>query len=197
MSSFFFSKLISETAKLQWLDIASGNYNFKNADAYFRLYRPEDTIFTYNLLVFPVNLCKNHWILVVVDLREKVVSFYDSLKVYTGRLLQRCFEYIARYLCEKSKQDDAWKMTVPDMLQQTNSYDCGVYTCVSAAYVVSGKADLLLKSSASTFPANFGNRFRRHMIVQFLKMPLPMPSVPCGPTVSREDEDGAIHCDSD
>jgi sentrin-specific protease 1 len=99
-----------------------------------------------------------HWSLVVVDLHNKVMSYYDSLK-WDGseymRVLTPLFEYLVRgerlsntlstiqqndnlgseYTGSVNSQNEWEYRNIKNIPKQENSWDCGVYLCKYMEYI--------------------------------------------------------------
>ncbi|RZF40755.1 hypothetical protein LSTR_LSTR016834 [Laodelphax striatellus] len=65
-------------------------------------------IFAQDLIIVPVHL-RSHWCMAIIDLRNKVVEYYDSMGSHNNECLK-------------------------DIPQQTNISDCGVFACAFAEY---------------------------------------------------------------
>ena len=96
-------------------------------------------IFNMDKLYCPLNVNNTHWILVVIDMKGKTVTFFDSLGQCDN---QHRFECVLEYL-ERMEPDfcrDGWEMICPGtrIPQQINSYDCGVYVCMYARHLSNG-----------------------------------------------------------
>uniref|UniRef100_A0A914W3A4 Ubiquitin-like protease family profile domain-containing protein n=1 Tax=Plectus sambesii TaxID=2011161 RepID=A0A914W3A4_9BILA len=66
-----------------------------------RTWTKVDDILDQDLLLFPINDRGNHWTLVVVDVRQRRISYYDSMGKNGGRHLQAIQDYLQRYFVEK------------------------------------------------------------------------------------------------
>ena len=99
-------------------------------------------LFENELIIIPIHLGE-HWALVIVEFRQKSISYYDSMGEPNPRCLDAIQQYIAQEsLIKKHKKIDFtdWKIeSVPDIPQQNNSSDCGVFCCVFAEYLCAGK----------------------------------------------------------
>lgn len=122
-------------------------------------------IFSYDLLIVPVHVGQNHWCLALIDLKNKKVSYCDSL----GGSPQGCHATLADYLrdesLDKKKKEfclDGWEFyTAYDHIpQQKNGSDCGVFTCTYAEYL-SREAQLDFEQKDMPY-------FRKKMIVEIM-----------------------------
>ena len=95
----------------------------------------------FDILLFPINR-NNHWSLVVVDQRVKVIEYFDPLKfqdcgattVVRDYLVDERLYYTRNLI---SKTD--WRIITFDKFhRQNNSTDCGVYICAFAKYRTNG-----------------------------------------------------------
>jgi len=79
-------------------------------------------------LFFPYNLNSVHWILVVVSLKSRTASIYDSLQRPQYSDLESKLNAVFEELL-----GGKLKVISAPSVQQTNGYDCGVYTCHNMA----------------------------------------------------------------
>lgn len=77
-----------------------------------------------NLFFFPINAGEVHWALAVADLRERTLTYYDSLS--NGN--EAAVESLVRYLGDAG-WGTYWVRVSPGKAtpQQPNNYDCGAY----------------------------------------------------------------------
>jgi sentrin-specific protease 1 len=129
-----------------WLKLSGDGqgYNYKAVQRWTT--RKKVDLFSYERIIVPMNIGRNHWALGVVDLGEKTVCYYDSLAANT--IHSSFSEYMIRYLEDefRDKRRDAEcpdfkEFTFPlvEPPQQRNGYDCGVFTCMNAECIVSGR----------------------------------------------------------
>uniref|UniRef100_A0A8R1Y4M6 ULP_PROTEASE domain-containing protein n=1 Tax=Onchocerca volvulus TaxID=6282 RepID=A0A8R1Y4M6_ONCVO len=94
-------------------------------------------IFAYELLLVPVHLGA-HWCLCVIDFKNRIIDYYDSM----GGSNDHCLDILSEYLCEESldkrkKEFDLsrWQLVNRDDIpQQMNGSDCGMFACKFAEY---------------------------------------------------------------
>lgn len=88
---------------------------------------------SYKRVLVPFNVGESHWCLALLDVERRVVKVFDSYNQYMTRGTHEMATHLADYARERVSSRDAWIIrTVPNLAQQTNSYDCGVFVC---AYV--------------------------------------------------------------
>lgn len=81
-------------------------------------------------VLVPINNA-SHWTLLVLSPRLRKIEYFDSL----GGLPPRFFANIRVWLAGelgKAYKADEWKEEVPNRVQQTNGYDCGVFLLTNA-----------------------------------------------------------------
>ncbi|KAI3644906.1 hypothetical protein MP228_011070 [Amoeboaphelidium protococcarum] len=96
----------------------------------------------FDITLMPVHVHNNHWVLVSVDWRRRIISYYDSLNYDDGFLvllnvLQQCIALNR----DSTFFDDICQLElriVKDCPQQTNGYDCGVFVCQYAKFIAFG-----------------------------------------------------------
>ena len=131
--------------------------------------RRED-IFAHDILLIPIHQ-KNHWTMVVVDLRHKVIKYLDSMGGKNDECLKRLRLYLAEEMMAKKDSllnANEWHLeNVLDLPQQENGYDCGVFALKFADYF------------ARDAKINFDQRdipyFRQRMIYEILMSSLIPP----------------------
>jgi len=90
-----------------------------------------------DIVIVPINVSNIHWILVVVDIKQEQMRFYDSFHT-PGRLYcQRIKEFFEQYFLLYAGNDNIdvtrWSMQdVQSFKAQPNRFDCGVYVCIFA-----------------------------------------------------------------
>lgn len=107
-------------------------------------------IFQYDLLLFPLHVNNNHWSLARVDLRNRSINYYDSLGQFNYQILNILENMIHREAERLQPETITYrspfvKITSIDMPQQSNSYDCGVFTCM-AVYLALDKSLLFTQA---------------------------------------------------
>lgn len=92
-------------------------------------------MFEKDLLFIPINQ-SYHWILGVIDLKNKTVSVYDSLGGNHDHTLTLFLRYLEQEHLDKKKTpfdtSDWQKRTPKDIPRQGNMSDCGAFTCTFA-----------------------------------------------------------------
>ena len=93
----------------------------------------------YNLTIIPVNIKNDsfrHWVLVIVQKREKIITYIDSLGNYDEGVMrtvhmQLCYESFCLGAVFNCKE---WKINIiskcPDFPLQQDCHSCGVYVCM-------------------------------------------------------------------
>ena len=129
-----------------WLKLSSDGkgYNYKAVQRWTS--RRKIDLFSFDRILVPMNIGKNHWALGMVDLVDRTVQYYDSLAAST---VHASFaEYIRQYLedefRDKRKDEEcpdfaSFETVLVEPPQQRNGYDCGVFTCMAAECLVAGR----------------------------------------------------------
>jgi sentrin-specific protease 1 len=110
----------------------------------------------------------NHWILSVINIRDKRYEYYDSMN---GNSYKTIFENYKKYLKEEEKDKkvnenkintDKFEYYVPKDItpQQRNGYDCGVFTCIFSNYVS--------QDIPFNFDQSFMSYFRKKLVLNIL-----------------------------
>ena len=107
-----------------------------------------------DLLLLPFNLHGNHWVLLVTRRRAGTVQCYNSIYENSPEeqdLMHRMSQWVDERTAQPRPQ--SWTLSVADarrrrvrqgghasqMPQQTNGYDCGVFTCLAADCLSQGE----------------------------------------------------------
>ncbi|XP_050538271.1 uncharacterized protein LOC126903815 [Daktulosphaira vitifoliae] len=95
-------------------------------------------IHTLKLLFVPMNVLGGHWILTVVNVPERTVTSYDSLKSYDGPYPMVLKEYLTNWEMDKKGAASSWTLKIGETTRQTNGYDCGPFTVELAEKMARG-----------------------------------------------------------
>jgi len=96
-------------------------------------------LFEYDVVLFPIS-DGNHWATVVVDLKKKLVTYYDSLafsdtkqgKEYANKYVQPVKNFIEAEALSRLNVENYFgnfKFCIQDEPLQNNAIDCGVFLC--------------------------------------------------------------------
>ena len=107
-------------------------------------------------ILFPINIKKQHWLLVNVNVAKSTFEIIDSLESLTPADVREGFvALVAKFLQDyfRATQDlgqpevdvKSWKVEVADCEQQTNGVDCGVFVCHNMRLLAQGKTKEELK----------------------------------------------------
>ncbi|NXN23093.1 SENP2 protease, partial [Nycticryphes semicollaris] len=97
-------------------------------------------LFKKDMILVPIH-SHMHWTLAVIDIREKIVKYFDSM----GQKGDYICQILLKYLQEESSEKRNMKMDISEwsvhsmepheIPQQLNGSDCGVFVCKYADYV--------------------------------------------------------------
>ena len=98
---------------------------------------PGAKILAMHKLFIPVHWGGNHWVLAVVHGQRRTVQVFDSFNSHRTNttILKVIKDYITHEL-GKSYEESEWTFESGVSAQQTNGYDCGVYTCLNGLAVM-------------------------------------------------------------
>ncbi|WFD28844.1 Ulp1 peptidase [Malassezia nana] len=90
-------------------------------------------LFTKDLVLLPINVGQAHWVCAAIDLRLRRFAYYDSMGMPSPVVLQRLRAYLSDELRDKHGLTlylDDWAdyFACDTSPQQSNGYDCGVFT---------------------------------------------------------------------
>ncbi|CAI2359051.1 unnamed protein product [Moneuplotes crassus] len=120
-------------------------------------------------IYIPVHYQESHWLLILVDAKDKKFIIVDSMKSLSFPKRYEIVKNIKRFFEIKSKNDELypsakkkatkkWGLWYRTCTQQPNDYDCGVFLCLNMMILSCN----LLKSIYSKiyFPANKSDEYR-------------------------------------
>ena len=95
-------------------------------------------MFEYDHVLIPVNLNRNHWVLVSVNLNTKTCTYYDSLGGVDFSTVKQITQFFDDYFTTIPEFNKEWKYYAPTIPKQKNSHDCGVFICKFMDYISRG-----------------------------------------------------------
>lgn len=120
-------------------------------------------IFNHELLLVPVHLGM-HWCLATINVKDKLISYYDSMLGDNNQCLQELKKYLQDEHMDKKKTPldlSGWKcVTLKDIPQQMNGSDCGMFACKFSEY--------LSRRRPITFTQDHMPYFRRRMVYEIV-----------------------------
>lgn len=155
MNSFFYSKLV-EFDRRQRTSV----YNYQRVRRWTRRF----DVFSYDIMLIPINQQNLHWTLGVIDFKNKTVKHLDSMG--TGgspKVREHLLTWLADEAKDKGKQfnRDEWDGVTCTVPVQGNTDDCGVFLCKFADFISRGW-------SSFTFTQNHMNYFRSRIAHELL-----------------------------
>ncbi|XP_017110880.1 sentrin-specific protease 1 isoform X2 [Drosophila elegans] len=96
-------------------------------------------LFAKDIIPVPVHCNGVHWCMAIIHMRNKTIRYYDSMGKPNQTVLDALEEYLRAESLDKRKQPfDTSGFTiesVPNVPQQANGSDCGVFSCMFAEYI--------------------------------------------------------------
>ncbi|CAK5103726.1 unnamed protein product [Meloidogyne enterolobii] len=114
-------------------------YSSLSSNGYERVKRwtKNKDIFENQIIIVPIHL-SIHWCLVVIDLEERKMDYYDSLHQDNFECLELLQEYLINESMEKRQiplDMNGWQFNfLRNIPPQGNLSDCGVFSCLFAEY---------------------------------------------------------------
>jgi hypothetical protein len=112
----------------------------------------------YEYIFVPVNVGNFHWFMIVVDVKEKRIQCYDSFDALRMSYLETLLKGLQRVfpkadwngwtLWEVQIYNSTGALVTP---RQSNLYDCGVLTCMTAEFTACGLPLLFSQGCAENF----------------------------------------------
>ncbi|RIA94174.1 hypothetical protein C1645_722235 [Glomus cerebriforme] len=109
--------------------------------------RAKVDIFSLDMVIVPIHL-QIHWALAVINIKERRLEYYDSMsKGCNESVLSLLKHYVEEEYKDKKKASSydmsEWKYhRVHNLPQQTNAYDCGVFSMTFAEHISRGASVL-------------------------------------------------------
>lgn len=100
-------------------------------------------IFTYDIIPVPVHVGRVHWCMAIIDLKNQVIRYYDSMGTPNNPVLNALEQYLRDESLDKRKQpfdtSGFQKLNMHDCPRQMNGSDCGVFSCMFAEHEARGR----------------------------------------------------------
>jgi sentrin-specific protease 1 len=161
-NSFFMEKLVEDC----------GRYNFDGIKRWSKKF----DVLELDKVIIPINISNCHWTLGAIFVQKKEIHYYDSMgstgQKYLDAMWQWVFDEVKakkRILLNKSE----WTiLPVPETPQQNNGTDCGVFTIISADFLMDNMP--ILESTYSQADMPF---FRQKIMNDILRGYLDYPDL--------------------
>jgi sentrin-specific protease 1 len=136
--SFLYSKLIE-----------NGVYDYSRVKEWTMKGRAKADIFQHSRIFFPINHNNIHWSLAYVDVDKQSITYLDSLGCDGKDVLKNILHYLKDEHLDKKQNPlpNAWTLLSPDVPQQTNGNDCGVFVCAFAFHLSIGMSVIGIRQS--------------------------------------------------
>ena len=102
-------------------------------------------------MFYPINIRNSHWTLVIVLIQKKLIVYRDALgnsgRLYTNAIKEYIFDewHYRKGIPMTQVQMDEWvevPMPPVDSPQQENGFDCGMFVCMYADYMLNNLPEL-------------------------------------------------------
>jgi Ulp1 family protease len=88
----------------------------------------KENIGDYGKIFVPIHAGENHWVLILINVTGKEMTFYDSIKMSEDRYSKIYFPVVQQWMRDKGyKYDSNWKQTIIDCPRQVGFNDCGIF----------------------------------------------------------------------
>ena len=164
---FFFTTYLYQTLLQEKSENINccGTYSFKSVENW-----TNNLINDTNLakLFIPINIDNIHWVLIVVDIIQRSIHYYDSCHAEKDEQIQR-LKNIEHFMDDfetkkrSSEKKFKWSLHLNDgeTPQQKNTYDCGEFICLFC-YLISKQQPV--KFDQSIIPS-----FQSHMAISIVE----------------------------
>lgn len=100
----------------------------------FKRWLAQTQLWTYKCWLCPLLIDNNHWILLVVDVKRKIMIYFDSLHHGpTERVVNRIFSFVHKMLeiANDPELVNNWSVYAPvDIPKQQDGINCGTHVCI-------------------------------------------------------------------
>ncbi|XP_037724348.1 uncharacterized protein LOC119556330 isoform X2 [Drosophila subpulchrella] len=121
-------------------------------------------IFSKDVIPVPVHCNGVHWCMAIIHLRNKTIRYYDSMGAPNQAVLNALEAYLREESLDKRKQPFDTSVfvieNVPNVPQQLNGSDCGVFSCMFAEYIS--------RDAPITFSQAEMEYFRKKMVLEIV-----------------------------
>jgi len=99
-----------------------------------------ENIFKLDMLMFPVHVNRNHFILAVVNFQQKRIELYDSHRKSHQDILDYLMGFLVMEAMKRHELVEFRNWTTEHLTSplQNNEVDCGVFVCTTANYLAQG-----------------------------------------------------------
>jgi len=117
-------------------------------------------IFQFQKLIIPINE-NGHWALGVVDFSSGTIFYFDSIYKENRNFFYVITDYLRRKYYETygKVMESTWNYCTPQVPQQKNNVDCGVFVCKFAECILSGIPFLFSQSDIILYREKLKNNF--------------------------------------
>lgn len=173
----FYLQMIVERSNNQkkWPRVYATNTFFyprlmKSGHSALKRWTKKIDVFAHDLILIPVHLGM-HWCLAAINLKDKTITYYDSMNGSNERCLNALEQYLQdEHMDKKNTSFDTSKFKkvhAKNIPQQMNGSDCGMFALKFSEY--------LSRSANITFTQKDMPYFRRRMIYEIVKKQLMHP----------------------
>lgn len=118
-------------------------------------------------ILVPINVNGNHWVCAMVDLQKNKVFYMDSLCMTKNsptafRYMQRLKDYVMQESGGALGKD--LEMIHLESPQQSNGYDCGIFTLMNLLQLANDEAIVLNQKNANDFRFHVANEILKQRI---------------------------------
>ena len=114
--------------------LAAIDINFDFTEYANNIQRRQLTLET-KYLFCPMHINKNHWVIVVVDIKEKSLNYFDSMKGSGANQFKYVIKCLNILLPQTKWSQSVMSETIVDFpLQKDNTTECGIFLMMYADY---------------------------------------------------------------
>ncbi len=102
-------------------------------------FRKDINLFHKGIVLIPINFHNQHWTLAVIHPHARQILYYDSMR--SEDTANKYLNIILKYFQEEARTTETpfeaneWSLHIPDVPQQTNCHDCGIYMLLYAYHI--------------------------------------------------------------
>jgi hypothetical protein len=129
-------------------------YNYENMSRWSKKFPGED-IFNLKKIFTPINIKNQHWMCIVIFMKEKRTQYYDSNSVGAGK---SHMDIILKYLVDEDKgqhrvKHEEWVLvtSTESVPKKENTFDCGAFICMFGYFISQDSSLLFYQKDVTSF----------------------------------------------
>ncbi len=131
-----------------------GTYNYGNVSRWSKKLVEKD-IFNLKKIFIPISIENQHWMCIVIFMKEKRIQYYESTSVGAGNSQMNA---VLRYLVDEDKgqgcvKPKEWVLvsSTESVPKQENTSNCGAFICIFGYFISQDAALVFSQANVASF----------------------------------------------